>query len=146
MDHSPDGALAELADIVITVARELQSPHAVVDGVVPLTPTEAAVLRHIDRRPGLSPGALAAATGLHRTNLSTTLRALETKGLIRRSHDERDARSVAVHPTASAKESIRRIRTHWGEILRAAMGGDLTAVNEALAVLERLENGLKSRR
>lgn len=149
MDVTPERAddgrahdLAELADLVLAVARALQARPSI-DGVVPLTPTEAAVLRHLDRRPGDSPSAVADALGLQRSNLSTALRTLETKGLVERAHG-RDGRSVAVRPTALAEESVARLRNHWAAVL-GEVAPDTDRLRAAVDVLAQADAVLHRR-
>ncbi|WP_432484474.1 MarR family winged helix-turn-helix transcriptional regulator [Kineococcus esterisolvens] len=150
-----DGELADLADLLMTVARDLQGRHGTVEGVVALTATETTVMRHLDRNPGTSPSAAAAATGLQRSNLSATVRSLEAKGLVERSHDAHDGRAVALHPTALAARNLGLLRTHWASRLRRALDagdghddghGHGDAVRSALALLERVEHGLAADR
>ncbi|WP_432492871.1 MarR family winged helix-turn-helix transcriptional regulator [Kineococcus auxinigenes] len=141
-----DDELADLADLLMTVARDLQGRHAAVEGVVPLTATETTVMRHLDRHPGTSPSAAAAATGLQRSNLSTALRALEAKGLVERGHGDLDGRAVVLHPTALAARNLGLLRAHWAERLHRALGGDPAGAREARALLERLEHGLAADR
>ncbi|MFC8190111.1 MarR family winged helix-turn-helix transcriptional regulator [Cellulomonas sp. NPDC057328] len=138
----PAHDLAELADLVLAVARALQARQGA-EGVVPLTATEAAVLRHLDRHPGDSPSAVADALALQRSNLSTALRTLEAKGLVERAHG-RDGRSVAVRPTALADASVARLRDHWAAVLAGA-AADPGEVRAAVAVLARVDAALHGR-
>lgn len=139
MHRSPDARLADLADVLLSVARSIHAP--LVGDIVPLTATETTVMRYIDRNPGTTASAAAAATRLQRSNLSTAVRGLEQKGLVERSHDERDARSVHLHPTALAAANLRRLRAAWAGIIGGALG-EGADVEAAIAVLERLESGL----
>ncbi|WP_337059359.1 MarR family winged helix-turn-helix transcriptional regulator [Kineococcus sp. G2] len=141
-----DAGLADLADVLLTVARDLQQRHAALEGVVALTATETTVMRHLDRNPGTSPSAAAAATGLQRSNLSAAVRSLEAKGLVERSHEGHDGRSVALRPTALAARNIALLRAHWAERLHRALGGDDAGVHGALDLLRRLEHGLAAER
>ena len=144
MEPTPtDADLAELADLVLTVARDLQGRRTT--DVAPLTPTETTVIRHLHRHPGASPSSVAEGTGLHRSNLSTTLRQLEAKGLVERTHDEHDRRTVVLRPTARAVQDIARLRAHWAQRLHAALDGDTTGLGTAKALLERVEQGLAPR-
>lgn len=139
-------AMAELADLVLVLARDLAQVAG--DDVVELTPTEAAVIRCIDRHPAATPSAVAQATGLHRSNLSVTLRSLEAKGMVDRSHDSHDRRSVLLRPTALAHEQVARLRTAWAARVAEGLGdasGDndtRQSVEAAVALLTRLEAGL----
>ena len=79
--------LADLADVVMAVSRAIKVCTAADPLVIDLSATEVTVLRYIDHHPGVSPSAVAAATGLQRSNLSRALRDLEAKQLVRRSAD-----------------------------------------------------------
>ena len=69
--------LADLADVVMAVARAVRSQAAADPDVVELSATEVTVLRYIDHHPDVSAGTVAAGTGLQRSNLSRALRDLE---------------------------------------------------------------------
>lgn len=140
-----DRDLADLAELVLAIARDLQGPRTRVDGLPTLTPTETAVIRYLHGHPGASPSAVADGTGLQRSNLSTTLRSLESKGLVERTHDEHDRRAVVLRPTAQAADDIARLRRQWADRLAGALGDDPRGVAEATALLERLERGLAPR-
>ena len=51
-------------------------------------------MRYINHRPGVTPQRVARFTGLQRSNLSSALRSLERRGLVRRRADPADARSA----------------------------------------------------
>lgn len=136
-----DAAMAELADLVLVLARELaQTPMD--DEVIPLTPTEAAVIRCIDRHPAATPGAVAQATGMHRSNLSVTLGSLEAKGLVVRTHDDHDRRRSLLRLTPLAREQVARLRRSWAARVAQGLGPDREGVEAAVALLTRLEAGL----
>jgi len=141
----PDDALAEFADVVLRIGRELDphGPHAL--DIVPLTGTEALVMRWVHRNPGASPSAVADATALQRSNCSVALRSLVAKGMVERRTDPDDARTVQLHPTPVAHDSIERLHAHWAERLRAALGGDEDAVSAAATLLARVDDGLRRR-
>ena len=66
--------LADLADLVMTVARAVKAHVADDPSVFELSVTEVTVLRYLDHHPDVSPSTVAAATGLQRSNLSRALR------------------------------------------------------------------------
>ncbi|PZE64293.1 MULTISPECIES: MarR family winged helix-turn-helix transcriptional regulator [unclassified Curtobacterium] len=141
-----DDALAELADAVLRVARELDptGPRSV--DVVPLTGTEVLVMRWVDTNPGTTPSATAEATALRRSNLSVALGSLVAKGMVERRTHPDDARLAQLYPTALAAESIGLLRARWTEALRAALdvrGVDAAAVTSAVGLLQRIEDGLR---
>jgi len=143
MPDVSDDLLAELADVVLRVAREID-PHGqrAVD-IVPLTGTEALVMRWIDRNPGTSPSSTADATALQRSNLSVALRSLVAKGMVERRQDPDDARTVQLHPTDLARDSVERLHAHWAGTIRAALGHRADDVRAAYDVLARIDDGLR---
>ncbi|MDZ7886234.1 MAG: MarR family transcriptional regulator [Mycobacterium sp.] len=135
--------LADLADVVMAVSRAIKLRTAADPAVLDLSTTEVTVLRFIDHHPGVSPSAVAAATGLQRSNLSRALRDLEAKQLVRRSADPADNRQSLLQSTALAAENLAHIRAIWSGLLRDALAGagdhDIAS---ALALLRTLERGL----
>lgn len=142
-----DEALADLADLVLRVSREIDPNGSSALDVVPLTGTEVLVLRWVDLHPGTSPSATAEATALQRSNLSAALRSLVAKGMVDRRADPRDARLVQLFATEQAAANIRVLRAHWARKLRAALGDATThdpdRVADAVALLTRFDDGLR---
>jgi DNA-binding MarR family transcriptional regulator len=142
-----DEALADLADLVLRVSREIDPNGSSALDVVPLTGTEVLVLRWVDMHPGTSPSATAEATALQRSNLSAALRSLVAKGMVDRRADPRDARLVQLFATEQAAANIRVLRAHWAGKLRAALGDASTdaqgRVRDAVALLTRFDDGLR---
>ena len=135
--------LADLADVVMAVSRAIKLRTAADPAVLDLSTTEVTVLRFIDHHPGISPSAVAAATGLQRSNLSRALRALEAKQLVRRSADPADNRQSLLQSTALAAENLAHIRAIWSGLLRDALeGAGEHDIASALALLGTLERGL----
>lgn len=144
MEPAPtDDVLAELADVVLRISREVDPNASHALDIVPLTGTEALVMRWIDRHQGTSPSATAEATGLHRSNLSAALRSLVAKDMVDRRADPQDARLVQLFSTVRAKESIAVLHAHWAEQLRGALGTDHAGVTATLALLTRIDDGLR---
>ncbi|WP_158685209.1 MarR family winged helix-turn-helix transcriptional regulator [Microbacterium halophytorum] len=137
-------ALADLADGVVAMAREIESGHRY-ESVVPLTLNERIALRVIDRAGGIAPSELAELLGLQRSNLSTALRGLEAKGLVTRESGHGDGRGVVVRSTAFAGENLERLRGNWADLLAevAPPGADLEGAAE---LLERMTRALIERR
>lgn len=135
--------LADLADVVMAVSRAIKLRTAADPAVLDLSTTEVTVLRFIDHHPGVSPSAVATATGLQRSNLSRALRALEAKQLVRRSADPADNRQSLLQSTALAAENLAHIRAIWSGLLRDALeGAGEPDIASALALLGTLERGL----
>lgn len=137
--------LADLADVVMTVARAVRSQASADPDVVELSATEVTVLRFIDHHPDVSAGAVAAATGLQRSNLSRALRDLEAKGLVRRSADPSDSRQVVLRSTRRAAENLARLRHIWATLLGDALAasGEEHDIASALELLHALERGFR---
>ena len=133
--------LADLADVVMAVSRAIKVRTAADPLVIDLSATEVTVLRYIDHHPGVSPSAVAAATGLRRSNLSRALRDLEAKQLVRRSADPTDNRQSLLESTGLAAENLTHIRSIWSGLLRDALEGtgdhDIASALELLGALER---------
>lgn len=136
--------LADLADVVMAVARAIKSQAAADPGIVELSPTEVTVLRYIDHHPDVSAGTVAAGTGLQRSNLSRALRDLEAKGLVRRSADPADSRQVVLRSTRQAAENLARLRVIWARVLGDALAasGEEHDLASALTLMHALERNL----
>ena len=140
-----DDALGDLADAVLALSREIEFRHHDLD-FIPLTLNERLALRVVDRVDEIAPSELAARVGLQRSNLSTALRGLETKGLITREHARGDGRGVVVRSTPLAAQNLARLRARWAELLGSVMpAGDLDPVPIASA-LDEMSNALVERR
>jgi len=141
-EHTPrDEALVELADRIVHIARKLNARTHQDPQIVPLSPLEALVLRHVDQNPGITSSHLAADLELRTSNASTVLRTLVEKSLLRRESDPDDRRAVRFALTDTAVDSVERLRTQWAESLGAALPGTADPA-EALAVLRALEEAL----
>lgn len=143
---SDDERWAELADLVLIIAREIQFRGYADERAVRLSQSEGMVMRHLQRDPAAPPSRIAAATGLQRTNLSTVLGGLERKGLVERRAHPDDARGVTVHLTERGKTNYTLVRREWGTAVSAAAGGDPRNLDAALTLLAAVEAGLVTAR
>ncbi|MBG6097654.1 MarR family winged helix-turn-helix transcriptional regulator [Nocardioides luteus] len=133
--------LADLAEIVATLARDIERHHARDPEITELSTGEHAVMRYVDRHPGATPSEIAQDVGMQRPNLSATLRKLEDKGMVVRSEGIGDRRGKVVTPTPYAAENLRRLRAVWSDALAPAAGepdlagltARLTAIRDLLA-------------
>jgi DNA-binding MarR family transcriptional regulator len=141
-----DPRWADLADLVLVIAREIQFRGYTDERAIPLSQSEGAVMRYLQENPGTPPSRIAAATGLQRTNLSTVLRGLERKGLIERHACPDDRRGVTVHPTERGLSNYALVRQEWAAAVSAAAGGDTSHITAALSLLRSVEAGLTSTR
>lgn len=133
---------ADLADLMLIVAREISFRGYADERVFPLSQSEGMVMRYLQREPAAAPSHIAAATGLQRTNLSALLRGLEEKGLVVRRTDPGDGRGVTVHLTERGTSHYALVRAEWAAAVAAAAGGDTSNLDSALALLTTIEAGL----
>lgn len=142
MDDAQASRLFELADLILAVGRQIYASKDV--PAEPWTPLEIAVLRFIDRHPGTSASAAAEATQQISSNFSRALRGLETRGLVRRDVDQRDARRVRLYPTPQAQDNLNRLRDVWSRLLDGIVS-DPEEIDIAISILRRLEVELTAR-
>src|ERR1700712_2331894 len=140
-DRHTDARFADLADLVLTIARVVNIDSHQDPDVVDLTAIEINVMRYVDRHPGTSPSAVAVATGLQRSNLSRVLRDLEAKGMVARTTDESDGRQFCLKPTPLAAANLRRLRAKWSRLLNT-IDVDLHNLDATLIMLAEIEAAL----
>lgn len=138
--------LAELAQLILSVAREIRFRGYDDPEAVSLNASEANVMRYIDTHPGTTPSAVADATGLRRSNLSTALRDLESRGFVERRVDPNDGRGVNLFPTPRAARNLELVRREWAHALDVGLGADHRDIASAKRLLQRLEGGLVAAR
>src|SRR5262249_13232502 len=92
------------------------------------------------------PSEIAAATGLQRSNLSTLLRGLESKGLLQRRTSPDDRRGVTVHLTARGAENYARVRREWATAVAKAARHVVRHLDAALHLLGQIAAGLTATR
>ena len=137
---------AELADLALIISREIQYRGYTDDRAVSLTQSEGIVTRYLLQNDPAAPSQIAAATGLQRTNLSTTLRGLEQKGLIRRQANPADGRGVTVSLTKLGHSNRALVKHEWATTVSAAADHDTTNLDAALALLTAIKDGLAKTR
>lgn len=131
--------LADLAEIITTLARDIERHHARDPEITELSTGECAVMRYVDRHPGATPSEIAEDVGMQRPNLSATLRKLEDKGLVVRSAGANDKRGKVVDPTSQAAENLRRLRAVWSDAVAPAAGEpDLAELTARLSAIRDL--------
>lgn len=140
MTHAGTGDTpGDIADLLLRVARKIQltGPGEGIE----LTHLESMVMTRIDDMPGITPTELRTALNLKSSNMSATLRSLETKGLVERTRDAADGRMVRILPTAFAAENLAWVRDSWTGAL-AGLLPDAAENTQLAAVLRRLDEGL----
>lgn len=131
-----DDPFADLAEVVLRLARELSYREHRDSRGISLTPANANIMRYVDRVPGATPSQVADATGVFRSNLSTALRELERLGFVERRSDPADGRGVQLFSTPEARRNLEMIRQGWSESVRLGTD-DRARVIETAELLER---------
>jgi len=142
----PDPRWADLADLALIIARELQFRGYADQQAIALTQSEGMVMRFLLAHPDTVPSRIADATGLQRTNLSAVLRGLESEGLIERHASAEDRRGVTVRATERGKSNYALVRQEWARAVSAAAGGEPRTLDTTLALLRAVEAGLATSR
>ena len=141
-----DPRWADLADLALIIARELQFRGYADQQAIALTQSEGMVMRFLLAHPDTVPSRIADATGLQRTNLSAVLRGLESEGLIERRASAEDRRAVTVRATERGKSNYALVRQEWARGVSAAAGGETRNLDATLALLRAVEAGLATSR
>lgn len=139
-----------LVPVLYQLSRVMRLPEVHQVGLGQLPPSELEVLRHVIEAPGVSVSTLARDLGLHASNVSTTIRALAARHLIRREPDPNDRRAVRLYPTVDAARGSARIEDAWAGIFAAALteitDEQRAAVSGAAPALGALAQRLRARR
>ena len=141
-----DPRWADLADLALVLAREIQFLGYRDPEAVPLTQSEGMVMRYLQDHPGTPPSQLADATGLQRTNMSAVLRGLERKGLAERRACADDLRRATIHPTERGRRNYALVRQEWAAVMSAAADHDAANLDQALALLRKIGTSLTANR
>ena len=139
-----DPRWAELSDLALVVAREIQIRPYLDESVLHLSPSEGMVMRHLQAGDAATPTSIAAAVGLQRTNVSTVLRGLERKGLIERSTNTDDRRVVTVQLSERGRGHYELARNEWAAAVASAAGNDTRQLDAAIELLTRVRDGMTS--
>lgn len=109
-----------IADAIRSIARDLRSPVAEVNGV---TKAQLEVLQALHRKPALSINELADRTYTHQSSVSSVVGRLESGGLVTRIPVRHDARRVAVTLTRAGRSALKKAPASSEERLLAALNG-----------------------
>ncbi|GIH78916.1 MarR family winged helix-turn-helix transcriptional regulator [Planobispora longispora] len=142
-------ALRALGSVLRDLNRDLVRAGRRIAGVAPLPETETDIVRLVVRRPGVSPGQIAAELRMQPSNVSAALRHLTAAGLVTRESDPMDRRATRVRPTPQAVENARLMEEARAGLLHEALN-DLAAEHQetllhAIPSLRALENALRDR-
>ncbi|MFO0675472.1 MAG: MarR family transcriptional regulator [Polyangiaceae bacterium] len=104
-----------------------------------LTAQQRFMVRCVGRFPGIAPGEVARALHLDPGTVSSTLRRLEEKGLVRRDKDPDDSRRTSLHLTARGRRfdapTERTVESSVQRMLDATSAADISRV---VTLLDRL--------
>jgi DNA-binding MarR family transcriptional regulator len=96
-----------------------------------LTPSQAAVLRHLDREGPTTVTALARMEGVRPQSMGATVAGLEALGLVKGSPDARDGRQTILSLTPACREKLRTGRAARHDWLLRAIQTRLSAEEQA---------------
>ena len=141
-----DALASNLARLIMDIAREIRPQIEEAAQAIPLTPSEVLLVRHVAQAPGITPGELSGRAHMQRSNVSTTLRSLESKGLVERRSGEGDARCVELHPTPATLRNMAAFGAARAVVVREAVDAAEEELRTAVGLLDRLQQGLERRR
>ena len=143
----PLGAVLDFMRLLWAVDHALQSTSKRMESTFGLTGPQRLVVRIVGRFPGIAAGRIAEILHVHPSTLTGVLRRLESRGVLQRRPDPRDARralfmltnkgrKLDVIRTGTVEQAVRRV------LLKDA--GKVAAAQEVLASLsEELNAGLR---
>ncbi len=142
-DTTLTGSAARLRLAIVRTARRLRQEAAAADGQ--LTPTAASALATVERHGPLTPSELAEIERVKRPTATRTLGVLSEAGLVDRSPDPADGRSLLVSITADGRERLRRMRSRKNAYLARRMRDlpdrDVETLERAAEILEGILEG-----
>ncbi len=139
-DTSLTDSAAKLRMAIVRTSRRLRQEAA--SETAGLTPTSVAALATIDRHGPLTPSEVARIERVKRPTVTRTLGCLEREGLIERTPDPADGRSVLVAVNAVGRERLRRLRGRKNAYLARRMrdlpAADVETLERAAEILDRM--------
>ena len=138
--HEPAAALAsELHALIGKLKRRLRGQASAGD----LTPSQIAVLVHLEREGSATVSALARLEAVRPQSMGATVASLEAAGLVKGSPDPSDGRQTILSLTPACRDMIRTGRAARHEWLLRAIQSKLTSQEQAqlkaaLALLNRI--------
>jgi DNA-binding MarR family transcriptional regulator len=139
----------KLAAAAHTLSRTLRHTGELEVGLEHLPASEVDVLRFVGAHPGSSVSEVARALRLQTSNVSTTVRALVSRGLLLREPDPHDQRRSLLRPSPLADEHRRLLSRAWSQAIAGALAelgdADTEAIIAAMPALTRLAETLGRR-
>lgn len=131
-----------LADTVARLRRAMRRAARAADPANPLSVAQLEVLSCVADQPGIRPGRLARQLMLAANSVTTLVNALQTRGLVVRTHAKEDARALALDLTPEGRRAVEGWKAVNTAILQAALGmldeRDQGILAEALPGMRRL--------
>ncbi len=133
-------------DVTLDVVRALWAVHHALERAsermearIGITATQRIVIRTLGRYPGMMPGQLAEALGVHPGTTSGQLRRLEARGLITRLRDPRDARRVMLGLTEAGRAYDRPMEGTVEQAVQTAIASvDPRRIEATVEVLQEI--------
>ncbi|MFF5077843.1 MarR family winged helix-turn-helix transcriptional regulator [Actinoplanes sp. NPDC000266] len=135
-----DPRFAELADLVIDLARELR-----IRGGTPLNQTQSQVMRFVHGHPGRKASEIADRTGLKRANVSAAITELRDLGFLTSRRDDKDGRAVRIDATPKAEATLHELRSSWSGLLASTWGPETTDLDPLIARLRSVLHALPAK-
>lgn len=112
----------------------------------PLPPTELEIVRVVIDTPGVRATDVADRLSMKPSNVSTAVASLVRRGLVERTPDPGDRRSLRLHPTAQAVRDHDQLTQEWADVLAEALArlspADASALTAAVGALAHLTETL----
>lgn len=138
--NRPPGSPADtgvlLADTVARLRRAMRRAARAADPANPLSVAQLEVLACVADQPGIRPGRIARHLMLAPNSVTTLVNALQTRGLVERTHAAEDARAIALNATPAGHQAVEGWKATNTAILRAAL--DLLDERHQSALAEAL--------
>jgi DNA-binding MarR family transcriptional regulator len=138
-------AASQVRAAVTRLARTLRRESA-----TDLSPTLMIALATIEAHGPMTPGDLASHERVRKPTVTRILGALAERGLVERTPDPLDGRMAWIQLTPDGRKLLRRVRRRRDEFLgsrmRALTPSELSVLERATSILDRLAGGERARR
>ncbi|MDQ6671634.1 MAG: MarR family transcriptional regulator [Chloroflexota bacterium] len=138
----------ELAKVLARIGRGLRYRTRDAREALEVTPSEADLLRLLDRRPGLRVQDAALELGVASNSVSTMVKQLTRTGLVQRASDPLDGRAAHLRLTPLAEEWVTRVgnarEAVIGRALESLDAADRAAIEAAVPAMARLAKAIKN--
>lgn len=143
-DGPPLGSVLDFMRLLWAVDHSLQSASKRMEAVHGITGPQRLVVRIVGRFPGISAGRLAGILHVHPSTLTGILKRLQSRGILQRKSDPRDARRALFALTSKG----RRVDLLKGGTIESAvrrvLDGDPAKVIAAQEILSKLAQELEA--